>query len=1167
MFKTIITFLRQQLPKLKLSWVMLGIVLWIVVLALAWWLGPRLHVFDTRPLDTIWSRIVFTLLWLWLGFSISAWRLWRRVRHIRAEQQKQKIAEHDPQQIFVDKQQAFLDRWLLALREHLGAGILYKMPWYLTIGLPGSGKSSLIHRANEANKLNPHLDAELRDFAAGQEVDCWVGESAIIFDPDGQMMAPSNPDLAPVERKHERLWTHLLKWLSENRKRQPLNGLVLTLDLAWLSHASVPERKAYAQLIRGRIQEIATTLNTRLPIYVALTKLDMLRGFDIAYRQLDKETRQSILGVTFDLKGSAGKGWQEELDAFWDKWVSALNDNLPDNMLSNLTSEQRSALFSFTRQLAGLKDYVEEILADAITPEEYKPLLVRGVYACSVYQQGVPFDAFAQAATFRYQLPEPVNSALKGESNTFFVKRLFSGVIFPEAHLAGENRLHSLYRRRRIGIGMGCMGVLAALLVIGWHHYYRLNEEAGRNVLNKAQAFTDTTELAGQQNQSFGFGQLPRLNLIREATLSFGDYREKTPVLSEMGLYQGDKIGPFVEGTYLQLLSQRFLPAVMQGLQDDLNQAPKGSEQKLAILRIMRMIDDASGRNKSVVEQYMGQRWQRAFPGQGKVQEHLMQHLDYALEHTDWHQARQQKDAQAIAAFEPFRMPIADAQRELSKLPMFQRIYQSLVTKSVDVLPPDMMMRDEVGPVFDTVFTLRNDKAGAVPRLLTNAGFSEYFVKQDKTLFDLAALDAWVLGQREKVYLSDEDRREIQRQVNDRYITDYVNQWQKVLAGLDVQPLETPEQALDVLTAITGNDQPFQRVIAALNDNTRARKLSDNDHDPAQVMNARISRTFMTTNSTLSGRGDQVALIQEVNQKLTEFYHSLEQIVNAGDPGQAALKAMQLRQTNRFADPAFALQQYARSLPTPLDRWVGQIAEQSSHLVMDLAMSSLNQEWQDKVVTPFNDQLADRYPFNPESDKDVALSEMERFFAPGGTLDSFYQANLKSILNEGQGSGDVNTTLQTELVKQLERADRIRKTLFNAQGGLEVHFVLEPIELTANKRRSVLNLDGQLLEYSHGRRQKTPLVWPNNMRDGAESKITLVPDNRERSPRSLSYIGPWAMFRLINTGELRQVNDNTFDVQFAVDQGTMSYRVYTDASHNPFAGGLFSQFQLPESLY
>ena len=87
------------------------------------------------------------------------------------------------------------------------------------------------------------------------------------------------------------------------------------------------------------------------------------------------------------------------------------------------------------------------------------------------------------------------------------------------------------------------------------------------------------------------------------------------------------------------------------------------------------------------------------------------------------------------------------------------------------------------------------------------------------------------------------------------------------------------------------------------------------------------------------------------------------------------------------------------------------------------------------------------------------------------------------------------------------------------------------------------------------------------MRDGAESKITLVPAARERSPRSEGFVGPWAMFRLMDKGELTQVNEATFDVRFPVDQGSMTYRVYTDSAQNPFTGGLFSQFRLPESLY
>ncbi|ANE76705.1 type VI secretion system membrane subunit TssM [Dickeya solani] len=1165
MLKIIITFLRQQLPKLKPSWLLLGVVVWVVALVLAWWLGPRLTLGDMRPLQSVWGRVVFTLVWLWLGFAYSAWHVWRRVQQLRAERREQQIIEQDPLQVYVDSQQTFLDRWLQAFQTQLGKKALYAMPWYLAIGLSGSGKSSLIHRANTANKLNPKLDAELRDVAGGQQVNSWVGESAVIWDPSGQLLAQPEIGAEPSAGRHARLWQHLLQWLSLNRRRQPLNGLVLTIDLSWLAQASVSERKAYAQVMRARLQEIAVNINTRLPLYVALTRLDMLRGFDVVYRSLNREARQAVLGVTFTPQASHGKGWLEELERFWDDWIANLNNNLPEMLLTQSDRGVRNTLFTFVRQLAGLKDYVTEVLNETLATGDDRAFLVRGVYVSSVYQQGVPFDAFAQSASRRYQLPEPINAAMRGESNTFFVQKLFPEVIFPEASLAGENRLHSLYRRRRMSIGITCMVLFGLAMIGSWHHFYRVNEEAGRNVLTKAQAFIGTNELEGQAG--YGYQQLPRLNLIRDATLSFGNYHERTPMLADLGLYQGDKIGPYVEGSYLQMLNQRFLPAVMQGLLEDLNQAPAGSEQKLTILRVMRMLDDASGRNKTLVEQFMALRWQKAFPGQGKVQEQLMQHLDYALDHTDWHQSREQKDTVAISTFAPFVDPIASAQRELSKLPMYQRVYQSLVMKATQVLPPDLAIRDEVGPTFDSVFTLRNDKAGTVPRLLTYPGFSDFYLKQDKTLLDLTALDAWVLGQRERAHLSEADRKEILRQVNDRYITDYINQWQKALANIDVQPLESPEQALNILTDITGNDQPFQRVLTTVSDNTRIRKLADDENDTAQGINTRIGRPFMTINAALSGRGEQGPLVQEVNQKLTDLYHYLDQIVNATDPGQAALKAVQARQGNKFADPVFALQQYARSLPAPLDRWVGQLAGESASLVTGLAMSSLNQEWMDKVVTPFNEKLADRYPFNPSSDKDVPLSEMERFFAVGGTLDSFYQTNLKSIMDSGMLEGEGASPLQTELVKQLDRATRIRQTLFNAQGSLEIHFVVEPVELTANKRRSVLNLDGQLLEYSHGRRTKTPLVWPNSMRDGAESKLTLVPDDRERSPRSLSFTGPWAMFRLLTNGQLTQVNDNTFDVRFSLEQGGMTYRVYTDASHNPFAGGLFSQFKLPDSLY
>ncbi|PJG59930.1 type VI secretion system membrane subunit TssM [Aeromonas cavernicola] len=1165
MFKTMFTFLRQQLPKLKPSWPLLGIVLWVSALILVWWLGPRLEIREVKPFASLWGRVVFTLLWLWLLLGVASWRVWRNMQQLKAEQARLAEQTSDPLQEAVNKQALFLDRWLHALGQHLGKGARYAMPWYLVLGLPSSGKTSLIHRANPANKLNPRLDSELREVSHKQMIDCWLGEQAVMLDPAGELLALGDEEQEKNLEQHHRLWLHLLSWLSEHRRRQPLNGLVVTVDLAWLCEASVSARKTYAQLMRTRLQELASNINTRLPIYITLTKLDQLSGFNMAYEHLDKEAREAVLGVTFKLGDGQGKTWLDDIAHFWDQWVSNLNQQLPQLMQSQLDNQQRNTLFSFVRQLAGLKDYTVDLLTEMLQQEENKQLIVRGLYVSSVYQRGVPSDAFAIATARRYNLPEPINQALDGESTTYFVRKLFSSIIFPEAHLAGENRLHTLYRRRRMAIGLSCLALFSALLIGGWHYFYRINEEAGRNVLTNAQAFMQTNEVADEQ--AFGVRQLPRLNLIREATLSFGNYRDRTPWVADLGLYQGDEIGPYVEGSYLQLLNQRFMPAQMQGLLDDLNQAPAGSEEKLAILRVMRMLDDASGRNKELVEQFMANRWQRAFPGQGPVQEQLMGHLDYALDHTNWSAARAARDPIAINTFIPFKDPIYGAQRELGKLPMYQRVYESLKVKAGDALPPDLDVRDEVGPSFDAVFALRNEQTGLVPSLLTWSGFNDFFVKQDKALVDLTAMDAWVLGQSKLSQLSDADRQDITRKINEHYSADYINRWKQLLNNLDVQPLTSPEQALDVLESITGSDQPFLRVLASLEDNTRIRKLSDTEGDPGQAINASIGRAFMSTNSVLNARGTQGPLIQEVNQKLVELQQYLEVIVNASQPGQSALKAMQVRLTNKYADPVFSLQQYARNLPAPLNRWVGQLADQSSQLVIDLAMSSLNQEWQDKVLAPFNSELAGRYPFNPRSAKDASLSEMERFFAPGGILDSFYQGNLKPMVEGDLLKGEFSSPIQTELLRQLERAARIREIFFSQQGNLEVQFALEPLELTANKRRSVINLDGQLLEYAHGRRTKVPLVWPNTMRDGAESKITLVPAATERSPRSEGYVGPWAMFRLMDKGELTQVNEATFDVRFPVDQGSMTYRVYTDSVQNPFTGGLFSQFRLPQSLY
>lgn len=1167
MIKRLISFLFANRSAAARSPLWLGIVVWSLVLWLVCREGAEWQLGTIMPFKPWWSRAGFAVCWCG-GLMAGLW-WWQRCQRLSwPAQGPADSVIAGPGSAAVATQARFLERWIQVFREVFGARAVSALPWFLMIGFPGSGKSSLLQRANTQNRLHARLQQPLRDLVSAEHLDLFVSDQAVFIDPQGGLIAHPDSEGTTMVGEQACRWQHLLRWLIGLRPRQPLNGVVWTIDLAWLAQASRAERQVYTQVMHQRLQEIRLTFDTPMPLFLVLTKLDLLQGFEQTFQHLEQSARQAVLGVSFSRAADQKRDWAAEVDAFWQQWMAQLHALMPSQMQERADPSRNSALFAFTRQLAGIKHHVQGVLSDSLDAVLSGMLVPQGIYISSVYQHGTQFDAFTSAASRRYQLPDPIPAAMHGESVTFFVHRLFRHVIVPGAQWAGENRAYQASRRRRLAWGVGSMALFSSLLLGGWHYYYRVNAVAADQVLDTLQRVRAIPVPETSTATGYGDEWLPRLNLLRGAALSFGHYRDRTSTLADLGLYQGMKLGPWGEAAYLQSLQLQFLPAIMRGLQAELSSAAAGSEQKLAILRVMRMLDDASGRNSALVEDFMATRWQQRFPTQGKVQEQLLQHLDYALRYTNWIQARQQNDSAAIRAFAPFRESIYLAQRELGQMPLLQRLYQGLVSQATNQLPSSLMLRDEVGPSFDTVFALQDEVAGQIPRWLTRSGMNEFFLHQEQALFALAAQDAWVLGQRERVYLSDADRKALSRQISDRYVADYVTHWQSALAALDISPFASLEQALAVLSSVTGPSNPISRLVSTLDSNTRPPIPGESQHSVVEEsIPLRISRPFMSTTAVLAGSDDRASRMDELQGKLVELRRYLDQMVGASDPKQAALSALQHNLGNRHADPAFALRQYASSLPTPLNRWVEQLALQSAQLVTGLALSALNQRWQDEVVMPFNTNLASYYPFDMHAPKDVALSEMERFFAPGGTLDGFYQRQLRPVMEGGLMRDLPLSTSQRDLQDQLARATRIRQTFFNSQGNLEIQFVLEPRDLTSNKRRSVLNLDGQLLEYAHGRRDKIPLVWPNTMRDGAESKITLVPAERDLSPRSIGTVGPWAMFRLMQQGELTRVSDASFDVRFPVDQGAMTYRVYTDASQNPFAGGLFNQFRLPDTLF
>ena len=1193
--------LKPLLPRFSLSLTLLWLI-WGMALLAIWLWGPLWTWGEIKPLGSAGNRIVATLLLLLLGLSAVSWYLYKQVQRALPGQQ---AAENLPYQASIDHQARFLDEWLqhYSQRSHL-KNAMYSRPWYMMIGESISGKSTLIRKSDQVIPLNfqSELKREMSDGKALKSLGLFLTQSAVLIDPPGEFFQQDEHDKDKEHHRGRRLLQHLLDWLITHRPRQPLNGVVLTINIQELLAMTAENRRMWAQRWQTQILALSDRFACRVPVYIVINKIDVLNGFEAIYPALSQQMRNKTLGVSFSLEAEQGDSWRKELKVFWEEWQQNLNQLMPEQMINGTTIDLRTALFCFIGQLSALQAVTVETINDLLRHYNRDPgrqMLIRGLYFTSAIQQNRRSDFFQDAIAERYGLRTTTQGVWQPKDNQsgYFLHDLFSNTLFSEPNLAGENYEFTRLRRHQLTLATVIAGGVALSLLSGWYYYYLKNYRAGEVALKKVETFQKIG--SPDASKPLGADWLPHMDIIRDATLSYGDYHEKNSLFSDMGLNQGDRIGQLVEKTYLRFLTQRFLPQLMADLQKQLEAAPDNSDEKLALLRIMRMLEDKSGRSIPLVEEYMRGRWQNAFTGQREVQERLMQHLDYALQHTDWAADRRKGDRDAIKAWEPFVGDVQSAQRELSKLPLYQRVYQNLGIKAREQLPPDLDLRTEIGAQFDTVFVADEEALLKIPQFWTRYGLGHYLTTQMDRLVDITRLDAWVLKLTEHTDYSEADKREIQRQITDRYVGDYVSRWRNALTNLSIRPFADISEATDALDAVLNNGQPIWRALLLLRDNTQtqlqaaivdpdipvagaAKKeqkvaqvlniaqkstLEQMENQPDYILLNRIGRSFIEQKALVEHSDDQNGQLRQAYNALTAMNAELHRISNAPEPGKAALLLVQMRFQQNNADTFFTAKQMSRNLSDPLGRWVGQLADNSWETVMGLALQSLEKEWSGKVVTPFLSQLADKYPFNRRATKDVALSDMERFFAPDGVIDSFYKDNLK-VFVEGRASAvDGKSVIRPEIVRSLQQADKIRSIFFSKQNGFSIQYAISPIELSANKRRAVLNLDGQLIDYTQGNPATAHLVWPNAMRSGNESKITLVPNAVGASPRSIGYSGPWATFHILDKGELTSIQDGSFDIRFTVDGGAVSYRVYMDASDNPFAGDIFSQFTLMDQLY
>lgn len=646
MLKTFFSFLTS-----RLLWGVLGIT---ALSALVWMLGPLLSLAHFHALNSALNRklliVLIALSWLLFQLIPQLFRAWNNSRLLARMQrgngdyaQLQATGEmldnrFNEAALILKKTQFGKRKGLL---QRFGAQYLYQLPWYLFVGAPGAGKTTaLINCGLEFPLGDAFGKTALRGVGGTRHCDWWFTRQGVLLDTAGRYTLQESQRMRDASE-----WQTFINLLKRYRPRQPINGVIMTISVADLLSDSAEVRYAQASALRSRMVELHQQTGIHFPVYVMVTKTDLLKGFMRYFNALEKSRREQFWGFIFPWP--ADSQGEDRLDAVFDRQFRRLSSGLMAKLGEKMAQEAdltlRAECFQFPQEFDALRPLLAEFLDIVFSTNQGEvSWAARGLFFTSATQEGLPFDRVMGELSRKLQLPQaqrqPIASwnsvnraapipANKGQS--FFIRGLLNDVIFPESRLAGSDRGWE-YRNRVlhwVGYALLSLALLAASAL--WLVSYDNNQRYLHQVAGRLPAVTQQASTLAVEKRGDMLDLLPFLNslvtLPQSSTFAF----DAPPLSLRGGLYRGDRISRASWGLYQTALQSLLLPRVAQTIMEILSDDPGGDAlYSHNALRAWKMLYQPRSYNGEFLRGWVMQNVRKNLP-------HDMS--DRQLQQLDWH--------------------------------------------------------------------------------------------------------------------------------------------------------------------------------------------------------------------------------------------------------------------------------------------------------------------------------------------------------------------------------------------------------------------------------------------------------------------------------------------------------------------------------------------------
>lgn len=295
------------------------------------------------------------------------------------------------------------------------------LPWFMVVGHSGDGKTTaLTHSKLSLPVSNKAKIPGSQSVVQTLNCDWWFFEKSVVMDCAGRYVS-ADGDASDSDE-----WDLNLDLLAKNRRAEGLNGLVLVISVERLLNPRLDELEKEALFLRGRIEQLIRLFSKRYPIYVTLTKCDLIYGFESWIHNLPEQQLKHAMGysLTEDMSEDIDN---DDIDNFVDRAFDSIFERLQvyRNQLleSQSSSEDTMPFLLLPREMDVLRLPLKHFLRTALGKNPYleSPFL-RGLYFSSAIQKGGAVSKILPEAHI------PVREEAAGQG--VFLRDIF-GVILP----------------------------------------------------------------------------------------------------------------------------------------------------------------------------------------------------------------------------------------------------------------------------------------------------------------------------------------------------------------------------------------------------------------------------------------------------------------------------------------------------------------------------------------------------------------------------------------------------------------------------------------------------------------------------------------------------------------------------------------------------------------